>query len=126
TIEIKLDRFNPHEQPSNVEGVIALHGVKKKVQIEINIFHISPLVKAEGRFNINQTDFQIRPYKLGSLEVANQLEIRFQLFFCEFHTEIPKDDTPDSQRLFEILKNEDITILREPTFFGCQELKDKQ
>ncbi|MFH2129995.1 MAG: YceI family protein [bacterium] len=123
TIEIRLDRFNPHEKPSTVEGMLDLHAVKRKVQIAIDLVDISPIVKAEGSFTIRQTDFQVRPYQSAILKVDDQLKISFQLFFCEIYDRIPADDRLDDPLLQSILNEGNITFLKEPDFWGCEELK---
>lgn len=123
TIEIKLERFNPQEKPRLIEGLLSFHGVKKRIQVQVELFDISPLVVAKGWFSIKQTDFNIRRYRSGLLEVADSLEISFQLFFCERRGKIPEEDNLDSPELQRVLLEEGITILREPTFWGCQELK---
>jgi YceI-like protein len=123
TIEIKLDHFNPHHKLSYVQGTLALRNVERKVQIQIDLVDISPIVKAEGHFTVKQSDFQVPLYKSGVLRIEDPLKISFQLYFCETHDEIPDDDHLDNPQLQAILTRENIIVLSEPTFFGCEELK---
>lgn len=125
TIEIKLDRFNPHQKPATVDGTLDLHNVRKKVRIQIDLFDVSPIVRAEGQFTVRQTDFQVPLYQKGLLKMDDQLKISFLLFFCEIHHDTPDDDHIDSPELQSILESENITILNEPGFVGCKELKDR-
>ena len=125
SIEITLDHFDPHRKPPYLKGILDLHGTQKKIQIQIDLFDISPIVKATGQFDINLDDFRVRPYKSGILEIENRLNISFQLFFCETHTGISDDHLLVDPKLRELLTQENIIILSQPGYFGCAELKKK-
>jgi len=124
-IKIQLKEFVPFSSPKAVQGNLRLRGVEREVTIYTKIEYQNPIVTVRGSFIINQSDFGIKPYKVGFLKVKDQLEINFKVFFCEIHDGEPPDPYPGPKERARILKEDNITLLTEEDFYGCKELKNK-
>ncbi|MDT8445301.1 MAG: YceI family protein [bacterium] len=125
TIVVDLDHFKPAEQPKKVVGEIEMHGVKRPLEISTHFQYIPPVVKVTGQFTIQQSEFDVKPYRAGLMKVKDDLEVKFKVFFCETYTE-NKDNKISAQTAAKLLAEDNITVLMEQGFFGCAEIKNKQ
>ena len=124
-ITIHLDHFFPSASPRAIKANLTLKDVEKEITIHTNIDYANPIVTVRGSFIIRQSEFGIKPYKVGFLKVKDELAVDFKVFFCEIHDGEPPDPFPEEEEIQRILKEDNITLLMEDDFYGCAELKKK-
>lgn len=122
-IKIHLKEFKPADKPRQVTSELTLRGVTRQIVIDTLFDYISPVIKVEGAFVIKQTDFGITPYKQGFMKMQDELSIKFKVFFCETHEGKPSYHKETKEVFETLLTKENIKVLSEKGFFGCDELK---
>ncbi|MDH5559618.1 MAG: YceI family protein [Deltaproteobacteria bacterium] len=122
-IEINLDHFKPEEKPTSVKSMLSMNGVTKPISIATTITNSTPVVKVNGSFTVKQTDYKIIPYKAGLVKVVDELNISFLVYFCETHDKMPPNDYVSPERIKQFLVEDNITIITDDTFYGCEELR---
>src|SRR3989339_28559 len=81
-ITIDLDNFHPSEQPTRIKSLLRLRGVERPIEIQTRFHYLSPVVKVEGSFQFKQSDFGVKPYSKGLMDINDVLEVKFKAFFC--------------------------------------------
>ncbi len=125
-ITINLENFVPSTKPRKVQSLLSLRGTVRPITIATRFEYFPPVVQVEGDFVIKQSEFGIKPYSKGLVDMQDELNISFKVFFCEIHE---GDDHSyhknDAQAFAELFKKENIHVLSKKDFFGCRELKGK-
>ena len=75
------------EQPSggpvraDVEGTLTLHGISRPHRMPVQVFFMGDTLRAQGAFEIRQTDFAIALVSVagGVLKIRNELQCSFDL-----------------------------------------------
>jgi len=60
-----------------LDGEFTLHGVRRPLQVLVNVEQVETAVHVRGKFVIKQSDYRIKPYTkfLGTVRVADELTI---------------------------------------------------
>jgi polyisoprenoid-binding protein YceI len=66
---------------AQVQGVLALHGVKRKLDIPVQVMATGDTLRASGEFSLLQTDFRIDPPSVaaGALKLKDELKLNFDI-----------------------------------------------
>ena len=64
-----------------IKGDLSLHAVTRKITIPVRVDIMKDRLKAQGEFQIRQTDFKIKLYSIlgGALKVKDELKLTFDL-----------------------------------------------
>lgn len=68
--------------PYQLDGEFTLHGVKKPLRVTATAEQVNGWIRLRGRFDMKQTDFEIKPFTkfLGAVGVADELRIYGDLY----------------------------------------------
>jgi polyisoprenoid-binding protein YceI len=66
---------------AQVQGILALHGVKRKLNIPVQVMAAGDTLRASGEFSLLQTDFRIEPPAVaaGALKLKDELKFTFDI-----------------------------------------------
>jgi polyisoprenoid-binding protein YceI len=76
-----IDRSADGRLRAQLDGSLALHGVTQPLRVSAQIFALGESFRAQGSFEIRQTDFGIQPVSVagGALKLKNELSCAFDL-----------------------------------------------
>jgi polyisoprenoid-binding protein YceI len=83
TISFTINNIIKENDTYMLQGVLALHGIKKQMNIKANISKENDTVQLNSLFSIKMSDFGIEPPVMIFLTVRDQVDIDINLKFKE-------------------------------------------
>jgi polyisoprenoid-binding protein YceI len=83
TISFTINKIIKENDTYMLQGVLALHGIKKQMNIKADISKENGTVSLQSQFSIKMTDFGIEPPVMIFLTVRDQIDIDINLNFKE-------------------------------------------
>jgi polyisoprenoid-binding protein YceI len=82
-IQFELSSLTRKGNEYEAVGLFEIGGVKKKVNLPVQIQTVGQKIKVSGKYPFNLTDYQIDPPTavLGTIKTGNAVTVHFQLFF---------------------------------------------
>ena len=80
TISFDIKNIIKNEINYDINGVITLNGISKKITVKSDISEKNNQIYLDGKFSFNLTDFNLEPPSMLLLTVRNQIDITYKIY----------------------------------------------